>query len=181
MIGLLLLIIMSSVPASNNFSDFFSEKQLEILKPGKPEHAVLKVGSVYRVDLGEADGLTPDLGYKTNNKIVIVVGFDSIGNAIGIVLVNTLAYSMQDPILKNDQYPDEVIVKDSYVGINDLFVVPDINFNYGRSVYKGEISQEEMIRILESILQSKDIPKSEKRRFHIYNELQKLKDESEYL
>jgi hypothetical protein len=167
------------VPASNSFADFFSEKQLEILKTSTSEPSVLKVGSVYRVDLGEEDRLTPDPGYKTNNKIVVVVGFDNVGNAIGIVLVNTLAYSNDDPMLKAADYPEKVIVKNSYVGIDDIFVIPDINFNYGNSDFRGEISKDDMIIILEGLLQNKDIPKSDKRRFRIYNELQKLKEETE--
>jgi hypothetical protein len=34
-----------------------------------------------------------------------------------------------------------------------------------------------MIMILESVLNSKDVPKAEKKKYRIYNELQKLKEE----
>lgn len=163
---------MSVVPATNSLSDFLNQNQVEFISTTR-----LKVGSVYRVDLGVADGLTPDEGYETNNKIAIIIGFDHEGNAIAVVLVNTKAYAMDHPMIKSDQYPDEIVKKNSYVGTDELFIIPNLNFDYGNADYRGEINLDDMIIILESVLNCKDVPKKEKKRFRLYNELQKLKAE----
>ena len=69
----------------NSFADLLNDAQ-----KGKLVESIVETGSVYRMPLTPAEGITPKKsGDKSRNKLFIVIGKDINNNIYGVVIVNT--------------------------------------------------------------------------------------------
>lgn len=122
----------------------------------------IKVGNVYRIKMDERNGIKPKAGDSSRNKFLIVLGFDSEGNAYGGVIINSninqnIPQSMKDwhmPI-KCSKY--SFLEHDSFVDCSKLKTVSIEKF--GKWQFLGVFSLDDVKLITATV---KDSPNETK-------------------
>ena len=81
----------------------------------------LNVGDIVYQCMDRNDGLILNKGYDTRNKIFVIVGKKSNGEAVGMCLINSNSdYYKNDPERQKFQY---TIKKENYPDVKDLLLV----------------------------------------------------------
>ena len=114
----------------------------------------VKVGDVYRIKMDERNGIKPKAGDKSRNKYFIVLGFDSEGNAYGVVIINSeinpnIPQSMKNCHLHIECSKYSFLDHDSYVDCSKLKIANIEKF--GKWQYLGFFSLEDVQLITTTI------------------------------
>lgn len=136
---------------------------------------VIKRGAVYRMKLTKEEGVIPkNPGDVDRNKYFVVLGFDDVGNAIGFLLINTLAskyLSIDTQRLQYPIYPQKYsfLKKIRYVDCSEIKSIRMDKFNSLFSAEKdfGFIDNEDMDMIIDCVKNSPAITPKMLKRFGI--------------
>lgn len=126
----------------------------------------LEVGDVYRMILTVEEGVTPKNPEDDGrNKLFIIIGKDSEGNAIGFVLINSNINPNLSQEIKDLHYPINskkysFLKKNSFVNCANLKTIEKEKFSslFDDSKSKGKISQDDLECII-GALQSSPLSK----------------------
>ncbi|MDO4160911.1 MAG: hypothetical protein Q4D41_10680 [Prevotellaceae bacterium] len=124
----------------------------------KVAQRAIKVGDVHILALDESNGITPKDGNATRNKFFIVLGFDSSGNVIGGLVINSKINLNLPSTVTDYQFPITVqqcpfLSHDSFVNCSKLIRAEVKKF--GKATYKGAICDKELMKqIVETVKES---------------------------
>ena len=132
--------------------------------------STVSVGDVFLVEMDESDGITPKDGDTSRNKFFIVLGFDSLGNAYGGVVINSRVNQRMEQIVQDYQMPISCtkypfLKHDSFVNCIRLKTVPLAKLTAGR--FKGVVESEDVTLITETVKTSPRERAARLRRFGI--------------
>lgn len=148
----------------------------DALKDGNKEELMaqsLVRGSVFRMHLGEEEGVKPkNIGDDGRNKYFVVLGTTIDGNVIGLALINTKICDGLSQELKDLHYPISV-VKYPFLEINRFVFCGEIKeiqkkkFDslFDISKKKGDIQQDDLDFIIGAVQSSSLIPKKKLKMF----------------
>lgn len=130
----------------------------------------VKIGSVYKMPMTEANGIIVPEGKTFHPKFFIVLGYDNEGNIYGGVIINSeinrnIPKKLQDlhrVILRSD-YP--FLDYDSYVDCSSIMIADPSTFSKWK--YCGVIEEDFRVMIVETAKNSKVISRSRLRQFGI--------------
>lgn len=136
----------------------------------------LNVGDMVYQCMDKNDGLTLNKGYDTRNKIFVIVGKKSNGEAVGMCLINSnFNYYKDDDerqkfqyTIKKANYPDvEVLVKDSCLDCSKLFPMNARKSVAVRAEVVGHLTAEDEAKIIPLVVSCGFINEHQKKVFHI--------------
>jgi hypothetical protein len=142
---------------SPSLGDFFSANQK------------FKIGNIYHIRLYSKDGITT-IHDNYRDKFVIIVGHDANNNAVGVIVINseinrinysTGLYTLHYP-LDVKKYSD-LLNHNSHANCSLLIPLEEIRIE--KSTYKGEICQEDIDLIIETVKDAPSITPKIKKRF----------------
>lgn len=128
------------------------------------------VGDVFFLALGEEDGITPQDGYDTRNKFIVVLGKDDNGDLILSTAINTKSHEANEQ-MRDFQYPllhskYDFLKYTSFV--NCYQYLRDLNIEkLENAEYKGRIDDEDMANIKQLIIDSPLSKRKVLRRFKL--------------
>lgn len=104
----------------------------------------ISVGDVHRLPLSEKEGITPKNSQDFRNKYFIVLGFDSSGNIIGGVVINSnvnnkLPSVITDYMLEVKVEQCQFLKHNSFVNCSHLIVVNKEKFS--KNTFVGRIEE----------------------------------------
>lgn len=108
----------------------------------------ISVGDVHILPLGKAEGITPKNGQNTRDKFFIVLGFDSDGNIIGGIVINSeinrnLPTTVTDYLMRVTTKQLPFLKHDSFVNCSRLKTVSKAKFN--TNTFIGHIEDAELM------------------------------------
>ncbi len=129
----------------------------------------ISVGDVHFVTLDETNGITPKEG-TTRNKFFIVLGFDSEGNVIGGLVINSnvnynLPHTVTDYQLPVTVEQCPFLQHNSFVNCSRLIIANREKFS--RNTYRGTVDDEELMNIIIGTV--KESPTINKKLLHKFN------------
>ncbi len=136
----------------------------------------LNVGDIVYQCMDKNDGLILNKGYDTRNKIFVIVGKKSNGEAVGMCLINSnFDYYKDDAerqkfqyTIKKENYPDvEVLVKDSRLDCSKLFPMNARKSVAVRAEVVGHLTAEDEGAIIPLVASCGFINEHQKKVFHI--------------
>ena len=134
----------------------------------------ISIGDVHKLPLTQGEGITPKGGHATRNKFLIVLGFDSDGNMIGGVVINSninhhLPPSITDYLMPVTVNQCSFLVHDSFINCSHLIVVRKDKFN--STTFIGRIEDEELMNmIVGTVIESPQVSKQQLKEFGILKE-----------
>lgn len=135
---------------------------------------VVEIGDVHLLPLTQQEGVTPKDGQDFRNKYFVVLGFDSAGNAIGGVVINSainhnLPSSVTDYLMPISVKDCPFLNHDSFVNCSYLFVVNKEKIT--SKTFKGKIEDESLMGlIIGTIIESPHVNKQQLKEFGIMKE-----------
>lgn len=134
----------------------------------KVVHYEVQLGDVYKITMGQEDGITPKNGYEERYKLFVVLGLDEQGNIYGGVVINSklnanLSKKITDyymPI-KSDDYA--FLSHDSFINCSQLKTTTTNKLLSGCKV--GEITQDDYDLIVGTLIDSPNETKARLRQF----------------
>lgn len=131
----------------------------------------INVGDIHYLKLDKTNGITPKNGDKSRDKFFIVLGFDSEGNILGGVVINSnINYNLSSEItdyylpVKVEQFP--FLKYNSFVNCSKLIIAKREKFN--KDTYRGTISDAEMFElIVDTVKESPTVNKKQLGEFGI--------------
>lgn len=136
----------------------------------------LNVGDIVYQCMDRNDGLILNKGYDTRNKIFVIVGKKSNGEAVGMCLINSnFDYYKNDVerqkfqyTLKKANYPDvEVLVKDSCLDCSKLFSMNARKSVAVKAEIVGHLTADDEAAIIPLVASCGFIKEHMKKVFHI--------------
>lgn len=136
----------------------------------------LNVGDIIYQCMDRNDGLVLDKGYDTRNKIFVIVGKKSNGEAVGMCLINSNLDFYKDDAerqkfqytIKKANYPDvRVLVKDSRLDCSKLFPMNARKSVAVRAEIVGHLTTEDEAAIMPLVASCGFIKEHLKKVFHI--------------
>lgn len=129
----------------------------------------INVGDVHFVTLDETNGITPKEG-TTRNKFFIVLGFDSEGNVIGGLVINSnvnynLPHTVTDYQLPVTVEQCPFLQHNSFVNCSRLIIANREKFS--RNTYRGTVDDKELMNIIIGTV--KESPTINKKLLHKFN------------
>lgn len=129
----------------------------------------ISVGDVHFVTLDETNGITPKEG-TTRNKFFIVLGFDSEGNVIGGLVINSnvnynLPHTVTDYQLPVTVEQCPFLQHNSFVNCSRLIIANREKFS--RNTYRGTVDDEGLMNIIIGTV--KESPTINKKLLHKFN------------
>ena len=129
----------------------------------------ISVGDVHFVTLDETNGITPKEG-TTRNKFFIVLGFDSEGNVIGGLVINSNVNYNIPHTVTDYQLPVTVeqcpfLQHNSFVNCSRL-IIPNRE-KFSRNTYRGTVDDKELMNIIIGTV--KESPTINKKLLHKFN------------
>lgn len=131
----------------------------------------INIGDVYLLNLDQNNGITPKNGDTTRNKFFIVLGFDSEGDVIGGLVINSKINYNLPPSVTYYQLPVSVeqfpfLEHNSFINCSKIIVAKRCKFN--KTTYRGEITDTEMMeRIINTVKESPTVNKMQLKEFGI--------------
>ena len=133
--------------------------------------AAVEVGDVHLLPFTQQEGITPKDGEGYRNKFLVVLGFDSAGNAIGGVVINSkinrnLPSSVTDYWMPISVKDCPFLDHDSFVNCAHLLVVKKEKIT--SKTYRGKIEDESLMGlIVGTIVDSPHVNKQQLKEFGI--------------
>jgi len=131
-------------------------------KADKLVRAALNVGDVHILPLGKENNITPKDGQQTKDKFFVIPGFDTQGNIIGGVVINSkINYNLPDTItdyympIKMSECP--FLRYNSFADCSKLIVARRDKF--GATTYRGEMPSERVDEIKQTLIGNPSIDK----------------------
>lgn len=143
-------------------------------KADKLSQDIINIGDVHLLNLGQHNGITPKNGDATRHKFFIVLGFDSEGNVIGGLVINSKINYNLPPSVTDYQLPVSVeqfpfLEHDSFINCSKIIVAKRFKFN--KTTYRGEIPDTRMMElIINTVKESPAINKMQLKEFGIIQE-----------
>lgn len=130
----------------------------------------IAVGDVHILALTSKEGITPKNEQSYRNKYFVVLGFDTHGNVIGGVVVNSKVNSRLASIVRDYHLPvttDECpfLEYNSFVNCSHLIPVSKDKFN--NSTFVGKMKEDTMILIVGAVKECPLINKQQLKEFGI--------------
>mgnify|MGYP002624842311 CR=1 FL=1 len=130
----------------------------------------LKVGDVHRIPLDQHNGITPKDGEQERNKYFIILGFDSDGNVIGGLVINSkinhnLPTNVTDYQLPVSTGQCPFLHHNSFVNCSRLITADRRKFSH--SSYMGEVDKDLLSLIKETVKESPTVNKKQLQIFGI--------------
>lgn len=135
---------------------------------------VVEIGDVHLLPLTQQEGVTPKDGQDFRNKYLVVLGFDSAGNAIGGVVINSvinhnLPSSITDYLMPISVKDCPFLNHDSFVNCSRLFVVNKEKIT--SKSFRGKIEDEGLMgMIVGTIIESPHVNKQQLKEYGIVKE-----------
>ena len=131
----------------------------------------INIGDIHYLNLDKRNGITPKNGDETRDKYFIVLGFDTEGNIIGGVVINSsINYKLPSEI--TDYYlPIEVerfpfLRYNSFVNCSNIIIARREKFN--KDTYRGTIVDNEILElIVNTVKESPTVNKKQLEEFGI--------------
>lgn len=138
---------------TNNIGDLLGEEFADQITQNS-----IKIGDVHLLTLDKTNGITPKNGEPTRDKFFVVLGFDTEGNVIGGLVINSkinnnLPSSITDYHLPITTKQCPFLHHNSYVNCSKLMTANIKKF--GRATYRGEIGDDDLMeQIVETVKES---------------------------
>ena len=128
----------------------------------------ISIGDVYLLKMDESNDVTPKSGDDYRYKFYIVLGFDSLGNVYGGVIVNSSVNQRLSQSIKDFHIPISCskysfLKKDSFVNCANLKPYPLSNFIHSYKL--GIIQQDDLDMIIKTVVASPNEKKVNLKRF----------------
>lgn len=134
----------------------------------------ISVGDIHLLPLNQKEGITPKDGQSYRNKFFIVLGFDTDGNIIGGIVINSninqrLSTAITDYLMPVTKEELPFLEYDSFVNCSHLVLVRREKFN--RNTFKGRIDNTELLKlIVGTVMESPYINKQQLKEYGIMKE-----------
>lgn len=131
----------------------------------------LNIGDVHLLNLDQNNGITPKAGDNTRNKFFIILGFDTDGNVIGGLVINSninynLPTSVTDYQLPVTVEQAPFLEHNSFINCSKIIVAKRSKFN--KSTYRGAIYDTEIMElIINTVKESPTVNKKQLKEFGI--------------
>lgn len=114
-------------------------------------------GQVWRIDMTQSEGVTPQLGYKSRRKFFVILGIDALGNIYGGVVINSkvnpnLPRSITALHMPLSQQRNSFLLYDSFVNCAELKAIKAQRFLQAKMI--GRIHDEDFELIKTTIIGS---------------------------
>ena len=135
----------------------------------------LRRGQVFEVAMRESDGITLKGGDSSRDKYTVIIGVDA-DFVYGCVLINSRInqnIAKTNPEFYDYQYPllqfryKEMLKDPSHVNCTRIFDIPASRFTHPSTKYIGQLSDEDMLYIIDLVKSSRMIPATKKKRFNL--------------
>lgn len=133
----------------------------------------LNIGDIVYQNMDRNDGLTLNKGYDTRNKIFVIVGKKSNGEAVGMCLINSEFKGDAEKqkfqyTIKKENYPDvEVLTKDSPLDCSKLFPMKARKSVAVKAEIVGHLTEEDFKAVRTLVASCGFIARHDKKVFHI--------------
>lgn len=134
----------------------------------------ISVGDVHLLPLNQKEGITPKDGQSYRNKFFIVLGFDTDGNIIGGIVINSninqrLSTAITDYLMPVTKEKLPFLEYDSFANCSHLVLVKREKFN--RNTFKGRIDDTKLLKLITgTITESPYVNKQQLKEFGIMKE-----------
>ena len=131
----------------------------------------ISVGDVHILPLSQVEGVTPKDGRTTRDKFFIVLGFDSSGNIIGGIVINSsinqrLSTSVTDYLMPVTKEQLPFLNHNSFVNCSHLITVRKEKFN--KDTFRGRVEGPNLMQmIVSTVIESPYVNKKQLKEFGI--------------
>lgn len=131
----------------------------------------LAIGDVHKIPLGKSEHITPKDGMDYRSKYLIILGFNSKGDAIGGVVINSNISLKLPPAITDYYFPVSTMKlpflhHNSFVNCTHIIRVRKDKFN--RDTYRGRVEDTELLlSIKETLKECPTISRQELAEFSI--------------